>query len=152
MKKQLVIIGMTILLIIIGFSGCTEQKSIDSNSNIVENQHPTAHCSADTYSGILPLTVNFSGWITNYFGENISYYWDFDDGTTSTEKNPTYTFQNTGEYIVTFAARSDDNEVEESTITINVLPPNKPPLVCCLRKCLYKPAGGFSCTFADTTT
>ncbi len=52
-----------------------------------------------------------------------SYAWDFGDGTTSTAKNPTKTFEETGEYIVTLTAKNDkyaDTDSISSTISIFV--------------------------------
>lgn len=43
-----------------------------------------------------------------------SYIWDFGDGTTSTAINPTKTFSETGEYVVTLTARNNSTEETSS--------------------------------------
>ncbi|MEZ4849608.1 MAG: PKD domain-containing protein [Bacteroidia bacterium] len=51
--------------------------------------------------GCAPLTVNFDN--TSFVGVNpgpISYFWDFDDGSSSTQFEPTHVFQNAGTYDV----------------------------------------------------
>ncbi len=58
---------------------------------------PTAQFYANTYSGDMPLTVQFYDRSTHY---PTSWYWDFGDGSTSTVKNPTHTFDSAGIYTV----------------------------------------------------
>nr|HPM77713.1 PKD domain-containing protein [bacterium] len=53
---------------------------------------------ADETSGEIPLTVNFTDQST---GNPTSWDWDFGDGDTSTEQNPTHVYDETGEYTVT---------------------------------------------------
>jgi len=53
---------------------------------------------ADVTSGEIPLTVNFNDQST---GNPTSWDWDFGDGDTSTEQNPTHVYDETGEYTVT---------------------------------------------------
>ncbi|HEV7331677.1 MAG TPA: PKD domain-containing protein [Flavisolibacter sp.] len=42
----------------------------------------------------------------------LSYTWDFGDGTTSTEENPSHTYQNTGTYTVTLVTKSSEGCVD----------------------------------------
>ena len=51
-------------------------------------------------------------------GDIESYLWDFGDGTTSTEQNPTHRYQADGEYIVKLTIRS--NEYVEATKMIDL--------------------------------
>lgn len=44
-----------------------------------------------------------------------TYAWDFGDGTTSTEENPTHTYSGPGEYLVTLFAYGCDTTVQYST-------------------------------------
>src|SRR5690606_22838795 len=64
---------------------------------------PIADFTADTTSGLAPLTVPFTN---NSTGTITSYVWDFNnDGTTdSTDTNPTWTYTNTGTYTVNLTA------------------------------------------------
>ncbi len=84
------------------------------------NQVPalSAHFGSDVTSGVLPLTVNFAdsskGFIT-------SWLWDFGDGITSTEKNPTYTYENVGSYSVSLTVSNYDSSntiTKENYITV----------------------------------
>ena len=58
---------------------------------------PVANFTATPRSGKGPLVVQFSGTST---GNITSRLWNFGDGTTSTERSPSHTYQNTGSYSV----------------------------------------------------
>ncbi|MCB9451774.1 MAG: PKD domain-containing protein [Anaerolineaceae bacterium] len=58
---------------------------------------PVAAFSSDKSSGEVPLTVSFTNQST---GDISGYSWDFGDGGTSTDQNPTYTYQTAGTYTV----------------------------------------------------
>ena len=68
----------------------------------------------DTYppSGWAPLTVHFKD--TTVIFTPTSWYWDFGDGTNSTEQNPTHTYTTPGNYTVSLTA---SNDTVNSTIT-----------------------------------
>ncbi len=53
--------------------------------------------SADSTSGVVPLTVRFTDEST---GDPKSWVWSFGDGATSTEQNPTHTYTAPGNYTV----------------------------------------------------
>ncbi|MFZ4814985.1 MAG: PKD domain-containing protein [Phototrophicaceae bacterium] len=62
---------------------------------------PIAAFTQSTTSGLVPLVVNF---INQSQGEITGYSWNFGDGGTSTEINPSHTFRNPGIYTVTLTA------------------------------------------------
>ncbi|MDY0781026.1 PKD domain-containing protein, partial [Tenacibaculum sp. IB213877] len=56
--------------------------------------------------GCSPLTVNFSDTSTVLGNDTItSWTWDFGDGNTSTEQNPTHIYENPGTYTVTLTTK-----------------------------------------------
>ncbi len=80
---------------------------------IVEN--PTASFTSVTMGG----TVDFTNTSTNA----TSYLWDFGDGETSTEENPSHSYASDGNYIVTLTATNACGSVV-SEINVNIaLPP-----------------------------
>ncbi len=90
------------------------------------NQPPSVTISANLTSGTEPLKVYFTASASDPDGEIVSYYWDFGDGKTSTQKNPTHTFYATGTveteyYEVTLTVTDDDGATSTDTITITVL-------------------------------
>ena len=68
---------------------------------------------ASKTSGPAPLSVDFASDTSGYAGI-INYYWDFDDGEISYEKNPTHVFADPGTYSVTCEASNEDNTVKAS--------------------------------------
>ena len=66
---------------------------------------PTAHFTYTPVSSCLaPLTVNFVP-VNSAFS---AYQWNFGDGTTSTQPNPTHTFTSNGSYTVTLITTNSD--------------------------------------------
>ena len=71
----------------------------------IEDPVPSFTCAAD--SNVLPITVTFTDktvWgnpHSTYLGAKGSYLWNFGDGQTSTDQNPTHVYTIPGEYTVT---------------------------------------------------
>jgi len=66
----------------------------------------------------VPMTVNF---VDQSTGLPTSWFWDFGDGTTSTDQNPVHIYQNEGTYTVTLTARNNfgfDSRVRTDLITV----------------------------------
>ena len=87
---------------------------------------PVANFTANTMSGYVPLTVQFTDLST---GIPTSWAWDFEnDGTTdSTAKNPEYTYPTAGNYTVKLTVTNPSGSTSEiKTDYIRVLPP--PPV------------------------
>jgi hypothetical protein len=56
-----------------------------------------------------PLVVKFQGYIEEDEGGPWKFAWDFGDGSTSTEQNPTHTYKNEGEYTATLTVTDQRN-------------------------------------------
>lgn len=92
------------------------------------------------FYGDAPLVVNFTVSATGGSG-SFSYFWDFDDGSTSTAQNPTHTFTLPGVYAVTITVTDDVcGMTERNTIYVYVSEP------CGCDPC----AGGFSIRYQFT--
>jgi len=77
---------------------------------------PIASFTVSPSSGKRPLTVLFKNTST----DSISYSWDFGDGNTSTDENPSNIFELAGEYTVTLTAINDaGSDITTETITVN---------------------------------
>ncbi|NUM55446.1 MAG: PQQ-dependent sugar dehydrogenase [Candidatus Hydrogenedentes bacterium] len=96
----------------------------------VGGEPPVAVAEADVVSGPSPLTVQFSGLnSTNEAGGVLTYEWDFDndgDFSDSTDPQPMYTFQTSGNYPVNLKVTNEDLLSNIDTIIISV--DNGPPV------------------------
>lgn len=72
---------------------------------------PNAEFSASPRSGCAPLTVDFIDESTH---EVTSWFWDFGDGGTSPDQNPTHTYQNAGKYTVSLTATGPEGSNTET--------------------------------------
>ena len=75
----------------------------ETRAAVSQAQDFIVFASADKENGAPPLTVNFRAW-TDGEVDGASYSWSFGDGGSSTEQNPTYTYQASGDFVVTLTA------------------------------------------------
>jgi thioredoxin 1 len=85
----------------------TDNQSLSSDDIEV----PTADFTSNVTEGYSPLTVQFTDMST---GSPTSWNWDFGDGNTSTVQNPTHTYNEAGNYIVTLTV---ENSAGSTTVT-----------------------------------
>jgi glucose/arabinose dehydrogenase/PKD repeat protein len=83
---------------------------------------PTAVASGTPTSGMAPLEVKFSSEGTHDLdtGDTLTYAWDFGDGATSTEPNPTHTYTKNGDYVAKLTATDSTNRSGVATVHIAV--------------------------------
>jgi PKD repeat protein len=96
--------------------GGVDTRDIDIN---VLNQDPVAEAGGpyQTTENV-PLTLTGTG--NDVPADTLSYSWDFGDGNTSNEINPTHTYANDGEYTVTLTVTDEDGGVGIDTTTVDV--------------------------------
>lgn len=87
-------------------------------------------------SDVVSFVADFDFTVTGYdvtfenlSEDAVSYSWNFGDGYTSTEENPSHTYDLEGEYTVTLTAEnaSGDTITAEKTVTINLDPTDAAP-------------------------
>ena len=106
--------------------GCSDTAT--KESYITSNEPPIADFSATPAGGTAPLLVQFTD--DSVAGTNpiVSWYWEFGDGDTSTEQNPSHTYTSVGTYSVTLTVTDEHGCSDDATGTISVsLPPPPPP-------------------------
>jgi PKD repeat protein len=96
-----------------------------TNFAVVTNPPPAVAFSANPTNGPAPLTVTFSNLTT---GAVTNYAWDFGDGRTSTNAQPTNTYTNAGTYTVSLVANGPGGS-SSLTRTNFILVTNPPPAV-----------------------
>jgi PKD repeat protein len=87
-----------------------------TKSITVASKQPTA---SFTYKTEAPLKVVLTNTSTNA----TSYEWDFGDGTSSTEKNPTHRYSAVGSYIITLVAKNSAGSSNQYRETIKISAP-----------------------------
>ena len=120
--------------------------SIHRIRNLNANQPPTAVASADTTSSpTAPLTVHFSSaGSTDPEGQALTYSWTFGDGTTSTQANPTHTYNNRGRYTARLTTSDGNSTTPSDVVTITVGNPPQPIIT--------SPINGLKFRAGDTIT
>ena len=100
----------------------------DSTTAKVADTDPEAKFSTSRTSGFEPLTITFNDQTTTHDGI-YAWLWDFGDGQTSEEQNPTHTYTE-GVYTVSLTVTEEDGDTDTKTekdiITVEP-PPNVPP-------------------------
>jgi PKD repeat protein len=108
--------------------------------NALPNAVFTPTCSAGT--------CRFADGSTDPDGTVSGWQWNFDDGTSSTQRNPTHTFASAGSYQVRLTVTDDRGGQGTSTKQVTVGdPPNSPPSADLTWSCT-----GLDCTFTDASS
>jgi len=100
------------------------EKMADVWFSALEEILPVADFTADPISGEHPLTVNFTDQST---GDITSWSWDFGDGLgTSTQQNPSYTYNDPGTYTVRLTVTGPagtDTETKTDYVVVDYIVP-----------------------------
>ncbi len=89
-----------------------------------ENTPPEAGFSYDPNSPTPGEVVQFLDESTDTDGTISSYSWDFGDGTTSTNQDPTHTYDTAGSYTVTLVVTDDRGATDSISKTVDVSEPD----------------------------
>lgn len=95
---------------------------IKAFTNSVNGVLPDANFSATPLSGTAPLQVMFTDTST---GSPASWYWNFGDGTNSTEQNPMHIYSAKGTYTVSLAITNNagsDTETKSKYVLVTIPP------------------------------
>ncbi|MCU0799599.1 MAG: PKD domain-containing protein [Candidatus Thermoplasmatota archaeon] len=89
-----------------------------------ENIPPRAEAKADRTKGDAPLVVSFTGRGEDIDGTIVSYGWGFDDGSSSTDKDPVHTFMSPGSYQVLLTVTDNVGGIGKDEVNITVKAPS----------------------------
>ncbi len=81
---------------------------------------PIATASADLTTGVAPLTVKFTGSVSEGDAP-FSYEWNFGDGESSTEQNPTHIYDTVGTFTAAFTVTDADGDNDSNSVVIKVV-------------------------------
>ncbi len=86
------------------------------------NYPPTASIIVDHFSGMAPLTVSFNGTGSDADGFVLSYFWDFGDGSNSSQQNIRHTFMTNGLFNVSLRVTDNEQGIAVAFVTIRCTP------------------------------
>ena len=96
------------------------------------------------------LSCAFTDGSTDRDGSVVQWQWNFGDGSSSTLRQPTYSYGAAGTYTVTLVVKDNEGAAGTMSKTLTVTappPPNQPPVANFTSSC-----SGLSCTFTDGST
>jgi PKD repeat protein/glucose/arabinose dehydrogenase len=97
--------------------------------------------SADPTGGFAPLDVDFDVAASDPDGDELTYEWDFGDGSaTSDEQSPTHTYTEPGEYEAEVTVSDGENQTSDS-VTVTVLAEDDPE--ASFRTLVFSKTAGF---------
>jgi len=95
-------------------------KLVDYRYEGKENMPPTAAIDYSPKEPKVGTKILFESKSTDADGQIVSYYWDFGDGSNSTQQSPSHTYTEKGTYTVTLKVMDNYGEEATKTIKINV--------------------------------
>ncbi|WP_425508146.1 PQQ-dependent sugar dehydrogenase [Streptomyces bathyalis] len=104
-----------------GFFNGDEHSAVYRIENATDGHSPIAEAKSDRTSGQAPLEVAFSSeGSSDADGDELSYSWDFGDGATSEEANPTHTYTENGTYSATVTATDPGGRTGSASVIVTV--------------------------------
>ena len=101
----------------IGYAPLVNGDNCDKTfqSSVKVFAYPQIDISVSDSIGCPPFQVQFEDLTTYIISDSSSYFWDFGDGITSNEKNPTHTYLDVGFYNVTLSVTSHNGCSSDTT-------------------------------------
>jgi len=89
---------------------------------------PTAEANGG-YNGVMNEAINFtSAGSVDSDGRIVTYHWDFGDGSTSAEENPSYIYTASGTFTATLTVTDNDNNEASDSSLVNISVGNQAPI------------------------
>ncbi len=93
------------------------------------NQWPVVQAAASPDNADVPVAIAFSSAGTSDPDGGVqSYLWDFGDGSTATEANPTHTYTAGGEYVAVLTVTDNAGAQTSQTVRVDAHKPNQAPV------------------------
>lgn len=103
--------------------GLSDTTSINITVEVTPNQRPVAIATASVERGEAPLEVAFSGSTSTDDAMVTGYFWDFMDGTTSSEADPVHTFTTPNTYRVKLTVQDNEGMTDTAELYIVAMTP-----------------------------
>ena len=98
-----------------------ESISVNRDGTIPGQNTPPTADSGGPYSGQINNPIDFDGTGSSDLEGNLTYLWDFGDGATSAQSNPSHAYTAEGEYnaILTVSDNEGLTDIDSTTVTIS---------------------------------
>lgn len=104
-----------------GYFNGDENSAVYRIENATDGHSPIAEAKSDKTSGQAPLEVAFSSeGSSDADGDALSFSWDFGDGATSDEADPTHTYTENGTYSATVTATDPGGRTGSASVIVTV--------------------------------
>jgi PKD repeat protein len=115
----------TVALTVTDDGGATDVVSsqVTVSAPAPDNQPPTAEFTVSCHD----LACSFTDQSSDDDGTLVSWQWDFGDGATSSDRNPSHTYASAGHYQVQLTVRDDDGAQDSKTHDADAREPAPPP-------------------------
>jgi PKD repeat protein len=125
MKKHMMgVVGIVLFLILLFFSGCTEQTATKENTEepiLSDNKPPIIQeCRVEYFDTSSSSTVYFVGVAFDDDGTVVLYSWNLSDGFRTSEQSFIHTFQNPGSYLAQLTVMDDEGALNSTSIVVYV--------------------------------
>jgi len=118
----------TVTLTVTDDGGATDQSSHEVNPSAPPPTPPSNKAPKAEFEVTCDdLRCSFTDRSTDEDGSLESRAWDFGDGATSSQRNPSHTFASAGQYDVTLVVTDDDGATDSRTRTAAPQSPSEPP-------------------------
>ena len=107
-----------VILTVTDANGCVNSSPATAYEVIVTPKPVAAFIVDQPTVSVFEPYINFLDQSTNA----VSWFWDFRDGTTSTQQNPSHTFPDTGMYCVTQVVTNSDNCMDTTSFCVIIEP------------------------------
>jgi PKD repeat protein len=109
-----------VLLTVTDAGSLTDTATVTVVVSAAANEAPVAVATGTPLTGTAPLLVSFMGSDSTDDVEVTSYLWDFQDGNTSTEADPSNTFTTAGTYNVLLTVTDAEGLTDNETVIVVV--------------------------------
>ena len=92
----------------------------DDDAAPAPNELPVALFTALPTSGTVGDEITFTDQSGDSDGEIVTWAWDFGDGNTSADQNPTHTYEQAGDYTVVLTVTDDSDETATFNLSVSI--------------------------------
>lgn len=114
-----------VILTVTDTKGYSDEDEVVITVNEATDEPPVAIAEATPTSGTAPLVVEFTGSGSTDDKAIVSYEWDFGDGSSSQEADPTHTYITPGIYTVSLVVTDSSGQEDLATLSIEVVSGNE---------------------------